>query len=279
MKKIVMLFVIALLLGSVTIVLANVEATGEGPSKDQALYAAMRRAVEQMVGVHLQSSTTVVNFALVQDKILSHSTGYVTNYRIIKEDRTGDGYSVTIFATVDSKLIKDDIDALSILRKSVGNPRILVAFSSKGEGGRLFKDKNFIEEIYNGIVETLTDNQFRVVDKASSDKFAEQVGSTHGIDIDLNKAAAYGLRFNAEYTLLYSASSTIKDGNVSKEVVLRIKAQLIDNTRSEVVTSKVVEQTSTAQTMESALEKAAHDGGKNLISRQIYNDEKYIYIK
>jgi len=269
MKKIVMVVVIALLFGSVAIVLANVEATGEGPSKEQALYSAMRRAVEQMVGVQLQSSTTVVNFALVQDKILSHSTGYVTNYKIIKEGKTGDGYSVTIAATVDSKLIKDDIDALTILRKSVGNPRILVAFSNKGEGARLFKNKNFVEEIYNGIVETLTDSQFRVVDKASSDKFAEQVTSTHGIDVDLNKAAAYGLKFNAEYTLLYSASGTIKDGSVSKEVVLRIKAQLIDNTRSEVVTSKVVEQASTAQTLESALEKAARDGGKKIVNPMI----------
>ena len=269
MKKILILFVCALLLGSATVVLANIEVTGEGPSKDQALYAAMRRAVEQTVGVHLKSSTTVVNFTLVQDKILSHSTGYVTNYKILKEGKTGDGYSVTIFATVDSKLIKDDIDALAILRKSVGNPRILVAFSNKGEGAQLFKDKNFIEEIYNGIVETLTDNQFRVVDKASADKFAEQLVGTHGIDVDLNKAAAYGLRFNAEYTLLYSPSGTIRDGSVSKEVVLRIRAQLIDNTRSEVVTSKVVEQASTAQTLESALEKAARDGGKKVVNPMI----------
>lgn len=269
MKKILLMVAISLLFIGVAIASANVEATGEGPSKEQALYSAMRRAVEQTVGTQLKSSSVVVNFALVEDKILSHSTGYVTNYKIIKEGKTGDGYSVTILATVDNKLIKDDIDALTILRKSVGNPRILVAFSSKGEGARLFKDKNFVDEIYNGIVETLTDKQFRVVDKASSDKFAEQVASTHGIDVDFNKAADYGLKFNAEYTLLYSASGTIKDGNVSKEVALRIKGQLIDNTRSEVVTSKVVEQTSSAQTLESALEKAARDGGKKIVDPMI----------
>ena len=269
MKKIVLVVVIALLFGGVSIAMANVEATGEGLSKEQALYSAMRRAVEQMVGTHLKSSTTVVDFAVLEDKIFSHSQGYVTSYKIIKEGKTADGYSVTIFATVDSKLIKDDIDALTILRKSVGNPRILVAFSKKGEGAQVFKNKDFVEEIYNGIVETLTDKQFRVVDKASSEKFAQQVAETHEIDVDLNKAAAYGLKFNAEYTLLYSVSGTVKDGAVSKGVVLRIKTQLIDNTRSEVVTSKVVEQAGTAQTFESALEKAARDGGKKVVNPMV----------
>jgi hypothetical protein len=268
MKKIVLLL-IALLLGGVSVAMADVEATGEGPSKEQALVTAMRRAVEQGVGTYLKSSTTVVDSALVDDKILSHSKGYVTSYKIIKEGKSDDGFSITISAKVDSKTIKDDIDALTILRKSVGNPRILVAYSKKGEGAQLFKDKNFIDEIYNGIVETLTDKQFRVVDKASSEKFAQQVADTHEIDVDLNKAAAYGLKFNAEYTLLYSVSGTVKEGAVSKGVALRIKTQLIDNTRSQVVTSKLVEQNSNAQTVQAALEKAARDGGKKIVNPMI----------
>jgi len=269
MKKIVLLMM-ALLLGAASVSMAaNVEATGEGPSKEQALVTAMRRAVEQGVGTFLKSSTTVVDSALVDDKILSHSKGYVTSYKIKKEGKTDDGFSVTIIATVDSKTIKDDIDALTILRKSVGNPRILVAFSKKGEGAQIFKNKDFVEEIYNGIVETLTDKQFRVVDKASSEKFAQQVAATHEIDVDLNQAAAFGLKYNAEYTLLYSVSGTVKEGAVSKGVTLRIKTQLIDNTRSQVVTSKVVEQASSAQTLESALEKAARDGGKKIVNPMI----------
>lgn len=267
MKKIVLLM-IALLLGVTSIAMA-VEATGEGPSKEQALATAMRRAVEQGVGTYLKSSTTVVDSALVDDKILTHSKGYVTSYKIIKQGKTDDGFSVTISAKVDNKSIKDDIDALTILRKSVGNPRILVAFSKKGEGAQIFKNKDFVEEIYNGIVETLTDKQFRVVDKASSEKFAQQVAATHEIDVDLNQAAAFGLKFNAEYTLLYSVSGTVKEGAVSKGVVLRIKTQLIDNTRSQVVTSKQVEQASNAQTLEAALEKAAREGGKKIVNPMI----------
>ena len=262
-------FTVCMLLLGAGLALADVEATGEGPSKEQALVTAMRRAVEQGVGTYLKSQTTVVDSALVDDKILSHSKGYVTSYRIIKEGKTDDGFSVTISAKVDNKTIKDDIDALTILRKSVGNPRILVAFSKKGEGAKELKSKDFIEEIYNGIVESLTDKQFRVVDKSSAEKFAAQVAATHEIDVDLNQAAAFGLKFNAEYTLLYSVSGEIKEGAIGKGVKLRIKTQLIDNTRSQVVTSKMVETTTSGQTIENALEKAARDGGKKIVAPMI----------
>lgn len=269
MNKIVLL-TLALLLNCFSHAMADVvEATGEGPSKEQALVSAMRRAVEQGVGAYLTSSTTVMDSALVEDKILSHSKGYVSSYKIVREDRVDDGFSVTISAKVDSKTIKGDIDALTILRKNMGNPRILVASGKKSEGAQIFRSADLLEEIYNGIVETLTDKQFRVVDKASSDKFARQVAATHAIDIDLNKAAAYGLRFNAEYSLLYSVSGTVKDGTVGKGVLLRIKSQLIDNTRSQVITSKLVEQAGNGQTIESALEKAAREGGKKIVNPMI----------
>lgn len=268
MKRILGAVFAFLLLGA-SLALANVEATGEGPSKEQALVTAMRRAVEQGVGTYLKSNTTVIDSALVDDKILSHSKGYVTSYKIIKEGKTDDGYSVTISAKVDNKTIKDDIDALTILRKSVGNPRILVAYSKKGEGAKIFKDKNFVEEIYNGIVETLTDKQFRVVDKSSAEKFAQQVAATHEIDVDLNQAAAFGLKYNAEYTLFYSVSGEVKQGAVGTGVKLRIKTQLIDNTRSQVITSKAVEQTTSGQTIENALEKAGRDGGKKIVNPMI----------
>lgn len=268
MKKILLLILTLLVMGT-SVAFANVEATGEGVNKDMALTSALRRAVEQGVGAYVKSSTTVIDSQLVDDKILSHSKGYVTSYKVIKESKTDDGYSVTISAKVDDKTIKDDVNALTILRKSVGNPRILVAFSKKGEGAAALRKKDFIDEVYNGIVESLTDKQFRVVDKSSAEKFSQQVAATHEIDVDLNQAAAFGLKHHAEYTLLYSVSGEIKEGAVNMGVKLRLKTQLIDNTRSLVVTSKVVEQTNSGQGLENTLEKAARDAGKKIVNPMI----------
>ena len=114
----------------------------------------------------------------------------------------------------------------------------------------------------------------RVVDKSSAEKFAQQVSTTHGIDVDLNQTATFGLRFNAEYTLLYSVNGEIKEGAVGKAVKLRIKTQLIDNTRSQVVTNKVIEQSNSGQLLETILEKAAREGGRKIINPMIEVIEK-----
>ena len=268
MKRILLLIAGLLVLGTNAALAITVTATGEGPGKEQALATAMRRAVEQGVGTMVKSSTTVIDSALVDDKILSHSKGYVTSYKIIKEQKTAEEFVTTISANVDNRLLKDDIDALTILRKNVGNPRIMVLFSNKSKD-KIFKDKEFTEEIYNGIVETLTDKQFRVVDRATAEHFSMQQADTHEIDVDLNKAAAYGLKFHAEYTLFYNVSGVVREGAIGKSVLLNVKTQLIDNTRSQVITSKKVEQSGMGQTVDQALEKAAREGGRKIVNPMI----------
>jgi len=239
--------------------------TGEGSSKEQALYAAMRQAVEKEVGVYIQSSTTVIDAAILEDKIFSHSQGYVTSHKIIKEGRTGDGYFVTILATIDKKLFKDDINALTILRKSVGNPRILVVFNPRAEGSAAIKDKNFVGDINDGIEEALSDRQFRVVDRNAAAAFSSQLEKTHDIDTAVNKAAAFGLKYNAEYTLFYGVDGDVTKRADSFAVNLRIKARLIDNTLAQVITNKTTDSASDGRTAEQALEKAGRAGGKEIV--------------
>jgi nucleotide-binding universal stress UspA family protein len=268
----ILVLVTGLLLVAVTAATANpITVTGEGDSKEHALSAALRRAVEQGVGTLVKSETTVVDSALVDDKIYSRSKGYVKTYKILKEQKTDEGMAVTVSALVDTKVLQEDMaDVLKILQAgtAVNNPRILVAFSAKSKD-KIFRDKEFTEEIYNGIVESLTDQQFRVVDKAAAEQFGMQVSDTHAVDVDLNKAAAYGRKYHAEYTLYYNVSGVVREGAVGKSVLLNIKTQLIDNTRAQVITSKKVEQSGMGQTVDQALEKAARDGGKKIVTPMI----------
>lgn len=125
---------------------------------------------------------------------------------------------------------------------------------------------NFVEEIYNGIVESLTDKQFRVVDRQAAVRFAEQVSDTHDIDLDVNRAAAFGLKYQAEYTLYFNVIGDLTESATAKGARLRIKGQLIDNTRSQVITNKIVESAATAQTHDLALERAAREGGKQVVN-------------
>lgn len=268
MKKtiiVLFIFVIACILFSTPVCAASVvTATGEGSSKDDAIQSALRRAVEQGVGVLIKSSTSVEDFQVIEDKIYSHSQGYVAKYDILHSTKKGDEYIVTIKAVVDEVVLKEDLKAIGALKAEMGNPRILVAFSNKPSSKTFFNSRAFLDEIYNGIVEALTDQKFRVVDRQTAQRFARQIAYTHEIT-DINKAAAIGLQYHAEYTLYYDVGGNIKQGEINTTVQTRIKAQLIDNTRAQVVTSKVVETVAHGQDRDTAMEQAARDGGNKVV--------------
>jgi len=118
----------------------EVEATGVaailagnvGGARTQALLNAQRSAVEQGVGVVLDSKTLADNFQIIQDQILTSSKGYVTKFLITKEERSADGqsYLVKIKAEVSTSLLEDRLAALRILQKKMGNQRMMVIYQS-----------------------------------------------------------------------------------------------------------------------------------------------------
>lgn len=55
-------------------------------ARDHAISDALRKAVEQGVGVFINSETAVKNFTLLKDEIYSNAQGYVASYRIIDDD-------------------------------------------------------------------------------------------------------------------------------------------------------------------------------------------------
>ena len=65
---------------------------GQGVDRKSAIADAQRAAVEQGIGALIDSKTKVANFEVLQDKIYSRASGYVTNYNILSEGKTPDGW-------------------------------------------------------------------------------------------------------------------------------------------------------------------------------------------
>ncbi|MDO9287548.1 MAG: flagellar assembly protein T N-terminal domain-containing protein, partial [Thermodesulfovibrionales bacterium] len=59
-------------------------------ARESALNNAFRRAVEQAIGVLVESETMVRNFELLNDRVYSKSAGYVKKYSITGEKIEGD---------------------------------------------------------------------------------------------------------------------------------------------------------------------------------------------
>lgn len=99
----------------------------EALAREKALDDAKRNAVEQAAGAAIESSTLVENFVLVKDRIMSQASGYLKNYRIIKETKSDLGtYEVTIEAEVLTKSVVGDVDRFQKMLSWQKNPRVSI---------------------------------------------------------------------------------------------------------------------------------------------------------
>lgn len=122
---------------------SQVEAEGYaaivGGRKDQAREAALqnafRRAVEQVVGVAVESRTVVRDSELLNDKIFSKSRGFIKTYKIIAERAETDAYRVTVSASVSRYRLEKELDNVGLLIRKLGKPRVaIVVMEQNGDG-------------------------------------------------------------------------------------------------------------------------------------------------
>ncbi len=111
----------------------------EDQAKKMAVKEALRTAVEMGVGVVIQSSTEVKDFALIKDEIKSDAEGYVKEYDIIKEAAKNGRYNVTLKAKVLTEKINEAFKKrLGKAAQVLGHPSItfvLTTWKKIGEKG------------------------------------------------------------------------------------------------------------------------------------------------
>lgn len=74
--------------------------SGEGSSKDEATFSALRSAIEQTFGTFVSSNTSIVNDELTKDEIVSVSSGNVKRYKVIYEKEENGKYYITLNAVI-----------------------------------------------------------------------------------------------------------------------------------------------------------------------------------
>lgn len=179
-------------------------------ARDQAISDALRKAVEQGVGTYIDSETQVENFQLISDRIYSRARGYVSSYRIIHEEQTGDLYRVVLRAVVNTDGLQDDLAAIGILLAEQGRPRVMVVVREIGNGATL-EDAGSSGSMF----ETLLLDQFRrkgfpVVDAGTAAGILQRDRLLLILEGDERTAALVGLEAGAEIMV----SGTV---NVSRE--------------------------------------------------------------
>lgn len=109
-------------IGAVAAESQTVVTTGEASlslgarAREEAIAQAARLAVEQAVGVYVVSETLVENMALVNDRILTQSSGFVSGYKVLSESKSDGILSVKIEAIVGVEPLVDQLAKLGLLR-------------------------------------------------------------------------------------------------------------------------------------------------------------------
>ncbi|MBI2353925.1 MAG: hypothetical protein HYV06_02655 [Deltaproteobacteria bacterium] len=158
------------------------------------------------------------------------------------------------------------------VKKAINERLLLIHAMPSPKGGE--QEKAAQQSVYDGVVEHLTDKGYRVVDKASAEQCSLQIAATHDIDPLLNKAASFGLKFFAEYTIFFRTATITKDNDGGKGALVRVNAKVVDNTSSQVITSKAGDASSSGLTVDDAIDKAGRSAGKKLAATLVGVMEK-----
>lgn len=95
--------------------LVDVVSTGYGTTVREATRAALRSAVEQVVGTMVDATTLVENDELIEDEILTYSAGMIASSKVIGEPKKSeDGlYAVKVKATVKKGRLEEKLRGAS----------------------------------------------------------------------------------------------------------------------------------------------------------------------
>jgi hypothetical protein len=190
-------------------------------AKDRALDDAKRKAVEQVTGVVVSSESLSQNFELISDKIYSKAKGYISSYSVVKEgvDPKDTGvYFVEIKAVVSKDKLEKDINAVTLLYKSLGKPKFLLMiaeqnFGEKTPSGWWSNIKSTTNSVETVIINELGKKGFKFVDGKTLQNKLKKYSQFKNIDgVTAKDIVAINTLHDADYVVYGSVIVSVKNG-------------------------------------------------------------------
>jgi len=280
-KSLILLSMLLITVFMATSVFADIfKATGRGKNEEAAVSAAVDNAIKLAAKQLLDEGTYNKNRKRIDSALKGKNRKLAPRYHQEGDvEFTGAGYEAQVSAEVNMKALENEINALGLLQEAMGNPRIMILYNPKlPQGATLGYTRRdleaFFDNSYGSMVDVFVERGFDVIDKKSSEQFAVQVADTHEIDVDVNKAAAYGLKYHADLIVYYQTVGIGKQGYNGGGAKMFLRAQLINPTTSRIISSKDVESQAYAGSLQEALYRAAKDVGQKISTVMIDSIKK-----
>lgn len=165
---------------SETVITTGVAMSGQADSRRNAIEDAMRNAVEEAMGTIVNVELLVENKAIVNEKILSQTKGYISNYKVNSEEEKGGLYRVQIEATVKLGKVRDDMEAAGLLMKRKQMPRLMVMTMPRTDTQIISQGKQYVDSAAGIAEEVFLKKKFSIVDinqHISKQKLAQATGN------------------------------------------------------------------------------------------------------
>jgi len=267
--------------------LGSILAGDVSAARDKAIEDAMRKAVQQALGTHIKSETLVKNFQLVEDRILSWSSGYVTKYDIVREGAGKyDTYEVEMRALVNLSDLKNDDNALAELLDKE-NPRVMVMIAEQnvGDTDRFRYFEVDMTSAETAIIDAFREKGFEVLDPGQAKANQDRDAILAALEGDAKQAAAIAAAQKAELIVTGKAVAKVAStnlnlggmkscqANITARVVRAGDARIVA-TASEHAAHPHIDEF-TGGTM--AIEKAAKKSAETIIGKVIAEAQKNFY--
>lgn len=174
-------------------------------ARDDAIEDALRRGIEQALGLVLESETFVENYQLIEDNIFSKTQGYVQKYSVIRERKRDDQlYEVTVNAVVKMTDLENDLEGIKTLMRRKNTPRMMMMIEERNIGETAGSQQYFEADMNTAetaLMESFMEKGFRFVDQATVKRNLNREQAAAILEGDVAQAASLGRSVGAEVVL------------------------------------------------------------------------------
>lgn len=244
-------------------------------ARDAALEDAQKRAVEQAIGILIDSQTQVENYQLISDKILAQTKGYIKRYNVMNETAQGQLLRVVITAEVALGKLEDDLSGIGILLGQMAKPRTMILIAEQNIGGPVNawwwnpSGQMDIGAAENSFIDVFTKKGFEFVDHDAAAQDIKVSRAYQVQDLSAGQARTLGNQANAEVVIVGKAVSKIAgrvggvmlsaQADISVRAVRTDTGQVIGSATAHAAAVHINDQTAGIEALRKAGTQAAED--------------------
>ena len=259
---------------------AAIQGGAQDMARDAALEDAQKRAVEQAIGILIDSQTQVENYQLISDKILSQTKGYITRYNIAGETVEGTLLRVRINAEVSLGKLTDDLSGIGILLGQMHKPRTMIMIAEQNIGHDWYAwwqgypgQQTDIGVVENTFIDVFTQKGFEFIDHDAAEKNIKVTAAYKTQDLTSDQARTLGNQADAEVVIVGKAVAKLYGGigGGMKSVQADLSARAIRTDTGQVLASATTHGAAVHITDETAgmeaLKKAAKAAADQMVDK------------